>query len=295
MSKFVQCPGCREYVEAQRAEEGQKQRCPSCGAAFVLRKKPAKPRDDPEGIQPISPAPSKTIRNEAKNEDDDFPRRRRRRELDESDDDRPRRRPRRRDDDDESIRVSSRRKKPSMVPLFVALGLGIMGLGLGLVCAVMWVSSDSGGADKAAQDIKNDRKDEPANPAELSPQKLATLKRSTVFIKVDGTFKNAGASVSGSGFVTSVVGNEALNVTNHHVVDPKLLVLAANVEEQPFKLMSQRGPKGLPPGPKGPPKLPPGHDSAAPGHAAANCADPAGQSKTHDREAEQRTRHGGFQ
>ncbi len=53
----------------------------------------------------------------------------------------------------------------------------------------------------------------------LSPKTLAAIKRATVFIEVEVE----GLSTGGSGFVVLVDGDSALIVTNHHVVEPKII------------------------------------------------------------------------
>src|SRR5258708_9851582 len=58
----------------------------------------------------------------------------------------------------------------------------------------------------------------------LSAKTLAAIKRATVFVEVEVE----GLSGSGSGFVVSVDGNTALIVTNHHVVEPKIIAQAKN-------------------------------------------------------------------
>src|SRR5262249_1874978 len=52
----------------------------------------------------------------------------------------------------------------------------------------------------------------------IAPEKLAAIKRATVFVKVN--VKDL--TMSGSGFVMKVDGDTALVVTNHHVIEPKV-------------------------------------------------------------------------
>jgi hypothetical protein len=75
----------------------------------------------------------------------------------------------------------------------------------------------------------------------ISPKTLAAIKRATVFVKVDVK----GVSTSGSGFVIQVDGESALVVTNHHVIEPKVIV----------EVLPKGGPKGKRPPPGA---LPPG-------------------------------------
>jgi len=56
----------------------------------------------------------------------------------------------------------------------------------------------------------------------LSPQILTAVKRATVFVEVEVE----GQSASGSGFVVTVEENSALVVTNHHVVEPRIIAQA---------------------------------------------------------------------
>ena len=56
----------------------------------------------------------------------------------------------------------------------------------------------------------------------LPPKMLAAVKRATVFVEV----QVEGLTGSGSGFVVAVDGTSALVVTNHHVVEPKILAQA---------------------------------------------------------------------
>src|SRR5437016_3501841 len=79
----------------------------------------------------------------------------------------------------------------------------------------------------------------------MAPKTLAAIKRATVFVKVEVQ----GLSGSGSGFVISADGENALVVTNHHVIEPKV-----QVEVTP----KSSGPKGKRPfGSPIPPSLTP--------------------------------------
>jgi hypothetical protein len=53
----------------------------------------------------------------------------------------------------------------------------------------------------------------------ISPETLRDIKDATVYVKVEAE----GDSGSGSGFVIRIDGNSALVVTNHHVIEPKII------------------------------------------------------------------------
>ena len=60
----------------------------------------------------------------------------------------------------------------------------------------------------------------------IPPETLARIKGATAFVKVVA----GGESGSGSGFVIKVEGDSAYVVTNHHVIEPKVIQIVGGGE-----------------------------------------------------------------
>ena len=87
----------------------------------------------------------------------------------------------------------------------------------------------------------------------IPPDVLAAIKKATVFVKV----QVEGQRYSGSGFVVKVDDGAVYVVTNHHVIEPKLIEIVAQWRSGPRVPVVPHGPHGrfgprLPPGPAAP-------------------------------------------
>jgi S1-C subfamily serine protease len=87
----------------------------------------------------------------------------------------------------------------------------------------------------------------------IPPDVLAAIKKATVFVKV----QVEGQRYSGSGFVVKVDDGAVYVVTNHHVIEPKLIEIVAQWRSGPRMPAAPHGPHGhlgprLPPGPAAP-------------------------------------------
>ncbi|MGA2033402.1 MAG: trypsin-like peptidase domain-containing protein [Thermoguttaceae bacterium] len=72
----------------------------------------------------------------------------------------------------------------------------------------------------------------------IPPKVLAAIKKATVFVKV----QVEGQSYSGSGFVVKVDDRTAYVVTNHHVIEPRLVEIVAEWRSGSRKPAAPRGP-----------------------------------------------------
>jgi hypothetical protein len=84
----------------------------------------------------------------------------------------------------------------------------------------------------------------------IQPEMLAKIKGATAFVKVAAR----GESGSGSGFVIKVEGDTAYVVTNHHVIEPKIIQIVGGGHGPRFgpprgPMLGPRGPMFGPPGP----------------------------------------------
>ena len=81
----------------------------------------------------------------------------------------------------------------------------------------------------------------------IQPDVLARIKGATVYVKVSA----GGESGTGSGFVIKTEGDSVYVVTNHHVIEPKVIQIVGGMGRGPS--FPRHGPRLGPPGPVGPP------------------------------------------